>query len=304
VRRIVSAVGIVGLSALGGCDAFFMAPAQPAPEVQFSLVPAAAAAGVVYGDLTPGLGPVRRVQFQFVHDGITRDTLVRAVRQGTTLQTRVLLRPEEAVGWLEVRAELQMEGGATTLRGHGLVNTRAVVPQATIEVEPVAAEIGGPEVPPFTALGVTTVPTALAMFASAIAIEGALVDWASDAPSIVEVLESGGLISRGNGTAVVTASSLGATRDYLVVVSQIPVTLTGIGPADTTVVSGATFRARPFGQDSNGHALRPGAAVTWSSTGSVSITADGLVTAGSAGAGSVFVSDGTTSHSMQVTVLP
>ena len=303
MRRVLSAIGIVGLSVLSACDAFFVEPARPTPEVELSLVPATAAAGVVYGDLTPGLGPVRQVQFQFIHDGLARDTLVRAVRSGATLQTRVILRPTEATGWLEVRAELQMESGAPTLRGHGLVNTRALVPQATIEVEPVAAFIAGPEPSPITALGVTVTPTAVPMFASSIAIDGAVVDWASDTPSILEAIGSV-LVSRGNGTAVVTASSLGTTRDYVVVVRQLPVVLTGVGPADTAVSSGATFQARPFGQDRNGHALRPGSEVTWTSTGAVSVTAEGLVTASSAGAGSVSVSHGTTSHWMQVTVLP
>jgi hypothetical protein len=171
-------------------------------------------------------------------------------------------------------------------------------------VTPVATSIEGPEISPFTALSVTRVPAVFPLFASGLAIEGALTYWTSDAPSIVEALVTGGLVSRNNGTAIVTASSLGATRDYVVVVRQVPVVLTGVGPADTTVAAGATFRARPFGQDGSGHALRPGAAVFWSSTGSVTVNGDGLVTASSTGAGSVTATHGPASHTLQVTVVP
>jgi hypothetical protein len=304
LRRILPAIGVLGLSLLAACDLLLVDPATAGPELQLSLVPAQTSHDVVYGDLIGGLGPVRRVQFRFIHEGVARDTLVRALRDGSELHVRVLLRPEEAVGWLEVIAELQLEGGAPVFSGHGLVNARPAIPRATIELVPIASEIAGGGIPAFTALGIATTPAALAMFASGFPIEGARIDWTSDTPDVVEVVGGSQLVSRNNGSAIVTASSLGAVREYAISVGQVPVVLTGVGPADTTVSLGSTFQGRPFGQDANGHPLHPGAAVTWSSNGSTSVTSDGLVTARSAGAGSVTLSHGAVAYSMQVTVLP
>jgi hypothetical protein len=279
-------------------------PATAGPELQLSLVPAATSHDVTYGDLIGGLGPVRQVQFRFINEGVARDTLVRALREGSELHLRVLLRPEEAVGWLEVIAELQLEGGAPVFSGHGLVNARPAIPRATIELVPIASEIAGGGIPAFTALGIATTPAALAMFASGFPIEGARIDWTSDTPDVVEVVGGSQLVSRNNGSAIVTASSLGAVREYAISVGQVPAVLTGVGPADTTVSLGSTFQGRPFGQDANGHPLLPGAAVTWTASGAVSVDPRGVVTANGVGVGSIGVTANATSHYSQVTVVP
>jgi hypothetical protein len=298
------ALAATALSCFLGCDTFLVEPAASPVEARFSFEPALAPPGVTYGDLMGGLGPVRKIAFRFIHDGITRDTVVSALRAGTSVHSRLLLRAEEARGWLEIQALLLLENDAAVFSGRGLVNSFALSPRATIELTPIAAEILGPDPDPFVALGDTFTIAAYPLFASGLEIEGARIEWVSAVPEIMEIVGTDRWVPRSNGQTIVTASSLGATRAYAVTVGQIPFLLSGVGPQDTTVTLGDSFQARPFGEDANGFPLQPGAGVFWDAGGAVTVTPEGMVTATALGVGSISASYSATSRSAQITVVP
>ncbi|MEX2048974.1 MAG: hypothetical protein WEB90_05295 [Gemmatimonadota bacterium] len=290
--------------AASGCESLFTEPAVDGLAVQVSLTgPSAASAN--YGDLSPALRDVRYVHFRFVRADGTRDTIVAGSLESGAFRARVTLRPQEARDWLEIQAELRMSNELPLFRGHALVLPSEFSPAASIELTPVAYSIGAPvPAPTITALGDTARLGGEARFANDMRIEGATILWESSNPSIAEVVDGDEIVPRTNGTVVMIGSSLGATIQRAVTVRQTPVALTGVGPADTTVTVGATFRARPFGEDRNGYPLLPGALVQWWGRGAVTVDANGEVRATASGTGFVDVSFGPTTHTAQVVVVP
>jgi len=294
------------LSALLGasaCETFFTEPVTNGPVVQVSLVgPSAAVAN--YGDLTPALRDVRYVRFRFIRAGETRDTVVVGSVDSGMFHARVTLRPQEARDWLEIQAELRMANQLPLFRGHALLLSDDLAPRASIELTPVAYAIAVVGVPTITALGDTVSLGGQALFANDLPIQGASVTWVSTNPSVVEVVDGDQVVSRTNGSVSVTGSALGATVQRTVTVRQTPVVFTGIGPADTIIALGASFQARPFGEDRNGYPLLPGAFVEWSGRGGVAVETNGIVTATATGTSFVDASFGGTMHTGQVTVGP
>lgn len=288
---------------VAACEPSFTGPDDRGPTVQISLG-GPAAASTVYGDLTPALRAVRYVHLQFIREGSSRDTLVAGSFTDGAFNARVSLRAQEAGDWLEILAELRMENQLALFQGHSLILSHALAPRASMELVPVAAEIIADHVPTMSALGDTVTLGGHAIFANNVPIPGAVVTWQSGNSATVEVIDGGRAVSRANGSAFVTGSALGATLRRTVSVRQVPIAVTGLGPADTTIAVGATFQARPFGEDANGHPLLPGAAVQWAGRGVVTVDANGAVRGNAAGVGFVDMFFETVIHTAQVTVTP
>jgi hypothetical protein len=213
------------------------------------------------------------------------------------------MRPEEARGWLEIQAELQSFSKHPLFRGQALVQAYALSPKVELELIPVASTFLLGPTPNFTSVGDTILLVAEARFATGQTIVGAPILWESSNPQVADILNGDLLVSRGNGSTTLTASSLGLSAARSAVVRQIPTVFTGMGPADTVVTVGAQFQMRPFGLDGNGFPLLPGARVQWTGT-VVSVDSFGVVTTTGAGPGSVRGASGATSHTIQVTVVP
>lgn len=296
----------LALAAATACDGLFVAPAFPSDAVELRL----AFEGLVgpaaeYGDLTPALAAVRRVAFRFVTARSVRDTIVAGRYDDGEIKVRVGLRPEEVMGWLDVRATL---GGGPTeplFQGRSIVDAYDVAPVVRMALEPVAHSLEIlPAAPAFTAIGDTLALAALARFSTGYLIVGAVVAWSSRNPDIVEVLPDGRIVSRSNGMGTIEGAALGATSLVGVRVSQVPIQLTGVSPLDTTVATGRAFRARAFGEDRNGFPLLPGASLAWSATGSVAVDVNGSVSTLSPGVGEVRVTLGPVQHTITVNVIP
>lgn len=304
VRRSRAAGVALGLVGLAACDALLVEPAPTMPGEGMRLALEVVHPQASFGDLSLPLSAVRYVRFRLIREGGIRDTLVAARVDAGSVGARLTLLPDEARGWLEIEAELRTEGQLVMFRGRGLVHTYELTPAATIQIVPVAHSIGSSMFLRPSALLDTIPLVGQAIFANGIPIEGAPFEWETLDASIVEVIPGGRLVTRSNGTTTLMGSSLGATREFQVTVRQNPVSLTGIGPADTTVTVGASFRARPFGEDRNGSPLLPGAGVQWSARGGVTVDAEGVVRAQSSGVAFVDATYGTVVHTAQVNVTP
>jgi hypothetical protein len=300
--RGVLVVAVVGATA---CDALMVEPAPDAGiEVQLELEPQHSS-HAAYGDFTHILAQVTRVTLTVIEGGSARDTLVAAAFEGSMLRVRASLRPNEVRGWVELRALLSLPHGGTVFRGHALVPAHRPSPSVVVHLTPVAASLLVPQSYPMQlAVGDTVVLEAQPLFATGDVIQGAPVTFSTLTPEVLEILESGRAVSRGNGFGVVSATSLGMTVSRSITVRQAVVRLTGIGPADTTISVGQTFQARPFGEDPNGSPLLRGANVVWSGGGSVTVLDDGRVTAVSPGDGFVDVTAGSVTHRALITVVP
>lgn len=300
-RRLVTTV-LLGAS-LAACDALLVEPQPSATEVRLSVTGPLAAPGDL-GDLSEALQAVREIHFELIHEGGSRDTTVAPMIERDTVRVRLALHPEEARGWLEIHAELRISGAQPLFRGVAVVQAYGVGPSMTVPLSPVAYTVTGWSLTTMTALGDTVALSGVVRFANNLPIEGAEVTWASDVPTVAGVVGGNLLVSRGNGTASITASSLGAETSQTLRVSQTPVVLSGVGPADTTVALGATFQARPFGKDANDYPLLPGANVQWAGRGAVSVESGGRVHANAVGTGFVDVTYGEVTHTATVTVTP
>lgn len=301
LARLVPFVALLGAWA---CDSLLVDP-QPAdgePSVQFAFSGALAASA--YGDMTAVLEQVRIVQFRFTRDGASRDTAVWVRAEDGQLEARVQLHDEEAMGWLEVEAVLALEYGQALFRAHSVVQGLAASPLLRAELEPVIDRLEMSTPAPFTALGDTAEVTVSAQFATGDPLVGVVFEWSSDDASVAEVVGEGTIVSRGNGATSVVAAALGVEGRRPAIVAQVPASLTGVAPSDTTISVGESFRMRPFGQDANGFPLLPGAALDWNASGSVAVDSLGTVIGQTTGPGSLEATFGPVSHAAQVAVTP
>ena len=270
---------------LFGCDTLLVEPSQSRPETILTFAMASADSST----LAPVFAKVDRVWLQFESAGAARDTIVGVVNQDYVIRVRVGLRPTERLDMLSVKVELRRGirslFGAETRLPDGLGTSRAV----HLEITPIAElkSFAGASVPTVEALGDTLDLESMAgvRFETADTLFGAAA-WVSENPDIVEIISGARAMPRGNGETrlVVNYETQWDTID--VAVAQLPVTLTGVAPADTTIDVGQTFQLRPFGLDRTGWPLLPGAIVPWASTGSVSVDSSGVATGLAPGDGS------------------
>lgn len=292
---------LVVVSTLAGCESLLVEPA--APRTESGLLLTLAESEAPYGDLTPVLGKVTGARFQFIREGHQRDTTVSGKFEGGVFRARVALHLDEALGWLEVRVDL-LAGGRTLFSGRSLVDGYRVAPELGVEVLPVASVITtGQDWRVFDALGDTARFEVLPRFATGDPIPGAPIEWSSDRPERLEMIGGGRGVARGNGFVTLTARSLGASFSRPTLVRQVPVSLTGVGPADTTIMVGESFSLRPFGEDANGFPLLPGAGVAWESEGGIHVDEEGVAVGSSPGVAYIHGLLGSVRHTVTVTVV-
>ena len=150
----------------------------------------------------------------------------------------------------------------------------------TAPPQPVATMvIVAPSAVTLSALRDTTRLTATVLDQNGQVMTGALVAYSSSADSVATVDVSGLVTAVGNGTAVVTATSGGASGNATVTVEQ-RVAEVRVSPDSVTLVAlGDIVRLAVEALDANGHEVA-GAEVAWSSADSVATVDDaGLVTA-------------------------
>ena len=153
-----------------------------------------------------------------------------------------------------------------------------------------------------SALRDTTRLTATVLDQNGQVMTGALVAYSSSADSVATVDVSGLVTAVGNGTAVVTATSGGASGNATVTVEQ-RVAEVRVSPDSVTLVAlGDTVRLAVEALDANGHEVA-GAEFAWSSADSVAtVDGSGLVNAVGNGTAAVTASSGEVSGGATVTV--
>jgi hypothetical protein len=275
------------IPALAACDAMLVDPA-PAAEAEVSFAVVAPAGAPAFGDLSNVVAQVENVRLTIIANGESREVWASTRLDRGALKVRTRLGLEEATGWVEIRADLYYDEFRPLFRGQALFNASDIATDIRFEIIPVASRIvlsggGTTSTYGFDALGDTLVLTASARFVTNDVIEGAVIQWTSTDPA-VEIVLGDRAVSRRNGGSAVVAAALGAEASRLVIVRQAATTLVGLAPSDTTVSLGQSFHARPLGTDPNGFALLPGAGVTYTANGSVTVS-NGIVTASSLGTG-------------------
>jgi uncharacterized protein YjdB len=122
-------------------------------------------------------------------------------------------------------------------------------------------------------------------------VSGRVVTWASSAPSISVVSDSGTVTGLAAGVATITATSEGQTGVAMVTVqpeSTVPVASVTVSPATAGVAVGQTVQLAAVPRDASGDPLS-GRVVTWVSSAPAlaSVNPSGLVTGVGAGAATV-----------------
>lgn len=273
--------------------------------------PESTVAGVSFAlaDYDPeGLQPIvdrlDRAEFSLSVGGSTRDTIVPLERLGTRVAARLRLNASERVPNLGLNVRLQI-GRMDVLSGSDTVDVSGGRSGETLmQVTPIASWIEGELTEShFDALGQTASYDAVVLFATGDTIPGATITWSVDDLSVVELLPDRQLVTRGNGTTAVVAEYGALRESYALTVAQTPVTLIGVGPADTTVTNGSAFQLRPFGTDPNDFPLLPGApGLSWTASGPLTVDGLGFVTATGMGVGQVRVALGMSEYTANITV--
>lgn len=288
---------------LAGCDLFLVEPAAEETRPGASLTIVAGSHGG-YGDLTPVFEKIDVVRLNLVSPLGARDTLLATRFVDGGIQARVQLRPEEARDWLRLDAALIGEG-ERLFQSDVLEYGYTVAPTRVVEVAPVVGSIVlDPQWPTLTALGDTLVIASRVLFATGDSLHGVTVQWSSPDPGVLEPLDGGRLVARSNGVVSLEGSALEETVTRSARVAQLPATLTGVAPTDTTVSVGESFELRPFGTDVRGNALLPGAQLDWAYSGGVVVNSYGSVSARSVGTGTIQVSYGGVTRTVTVTIDP
>jgi uncharacterized protein YjdB len=157
----------------------------------------------------------------------------------------------------------------------------AVVPVASVAVSPSSVSL---------IVGQTQQLSALAKDASANALSGRTVTWATSAASIATVTPSGLLTALSAGTATVTATVEGVSGSATVTISatQVPVASVTVSPTSSSLTVGQTQQLGVVTKDAASNILA-GRSVTWSSGNSsvATVSSTGLVTAVAAGTATI-----------------
>ncbi len=295
-------IGITLVLVFTACDALLVEPGNE--SAQYALGLSVVGDTVDYSDLIPVLAKVDQVSLQITSDAGTRDTTVYARFETDSVSIRLQLRPEEALGWVHLDATLLGEGWRL-FQAEILDFAHRVAPERAVVVTPIVATIDMDLVwPELEAVGDTLVVRSLALFATRDTLHGVTVEWSSADPGVLERVGSDRFVARNNGAVAVTGRVLGKEVTRSAVVAQRPIVLTGVSPVDTTIAVGDQFYIRPFGEDANGHALRPGARLPWVGGGAAVVNLQGFVTGRTEGTDTVQVTFGGMTRSVRVTVTP
>lgn len=137
-------------------------------------------------------------------------------------------------------------------------------------------------------------------------LSGRVVAWSSSAPTVATVNATSGAISAiGAGTAIVTATSEGASGTVQITVVPVPIATITVAVPNSTMLGGTTQTATAVLRDAAGQLLN-GRAVTWISPSptiaSVNATT-GVITAVAAGTSQIIASADGVTGSVTITVI-
>jgi len=155
-------------------------------------------------------------------------------------------------------------------------------------------------------VGATAALQAVTYDAAGQVLTGRSVVWATSAPQIATVDNSGTVTGVSAGTATITGTSEGKTASASVSVSLTPVSSVAVTPSSAMVVAGHTVALTAVATDANGNVLS-GRAVVWSSASPsvATVSTLGLVSAVAAGTATIkATSDGKTGAAQIVVSLP
>lgn len=158
---------------------------------------------------------------------------------------------------------------------------------ATVEVTPGSVTFG--------AVGSSVTLSAVVKDAGGNVLSGEPVTWSAAGSGVVTVgSSSGALVSVGNGSETVTATSGSAQGSTSVTVAQVPISLEPGAATNSFTMVGTQTTLQPFVADSNGSPLSGTASFTFASSdpASVHVTAGGTVTANGPGTADISVSSG------------
>lgn len=264
---------LITLMLLTGCDAAFVdpVPANVPVRVQFST-------HLTDSPLAPTFAKVNRLMLEFTHAGVVRDTTVLVAHQEGVAAARIVLRAEETVGLLEIKATLA-EGQIELFEAHTQLRAnRGAAQEVLLEVDPIVDRVSAPtSTVRFSTLRDTVTLSAMAFFANSDVVVGAVPVWTSRDRDIVEVLPANRALPHSNGSVQLEYAYRGARNSAVGRVGQVPVTVTGLAPQDTTIEVGERFQLRLFGIDGSGAPLLPGPDVDWQFSGPITIFEGGWV---------------------------
>lgn len=171
--------------------------------------------------------------------------------------------------------------------------TVAVVPVASVEVTPAAANVG---------VGGSVQLTAVAKDGAGGILSGRPMTWSTSSAQIATV--AAGLVTGvAAGTAYIVASSEGQSDTATITVTFVPVAAVTVSPSSASVLAGAVVQLTATTKDANGNTLT-GRPVNWTSSNVAvaTVSGTGLVTGVAAGPATVTATSEGISGSSAVTV--
>lgn len=202
--RAASVLSLAAAGAVAGCDTLLTEPAPGAAEVRVSF----AVEGVDAGGTAAAFEKADRVFLRFTRpDSVQRDTVVRIAPREGVARARLVLDTKERVKALGVYAQLR-RGQAPLFEGARVIR---------VEVgEPTSAEIALTPVPfalradrdqvTFQQPGDTVHLASALLYATGDVLAARAGTWASTAPDVVFVTQSGIAAARKKGQALLVVS--------------------------------------------------------------------------------------------------
>ena len=134
-------------------------------------------------------------------------------------------------------------------------------------------------------------------------IPDASVSWSSNNPSVASVNANGLVTARGNGTAIITAKSGGASQPVNITVAQASAEININLAAATLTAIGESLQLSAAVRDAENQSI-PNAPISWSSsnTSVVNVSPRGLVTARGNGTVTITAKSGAKSSTAEITV--
>lgn len=281
-----------------------------------------AAAGALYRATVGGktieanvkiISPVARIQL------ITQN---QTLQVGTTLQLQynVLASDNSTISGRTV-GFTSTNPGVISVSGTGLVSAVAVG-QATVslivenknatvtfivEQQPVASIRLTPAVPQLLRVGGTLQVTATPLNGAGQTLNGRVVNWSTNNPTVATVSTAGVVSALASGAATLTAESEGRTASLPITVTEVPPRSITLAPDAFDLATGVTRQIIPVIIDSLGQNVSSLANrnVVWLSTNSAvaSVNTAGVVSGVAAGTAKIRLTvDGVTSNDVTVTV--
>jgi alpha-tubulin suppressor-like RCC1 family protein len=233
VRRVIPAIGLATLL-LAGCRDALMEPARKGPAgvaLQFNM----SAAETAMGAAAAAAFDKADVAWVRVTGGpVVTDTLVPLLTGAE--ETRVRLEVGLARSRENVQLDVELRRGSDALfrwRDQVELHQGRTIPVVAV-LEPVVSRVQAADsVPALTAVGDTAFVHAAALFATGDTVPGAVLEWQSLDPAVVQVVAGGVIIARANGQTSIVVGHGGLADTIAVAVRQRVTAVTRPAGADT-----------------------------------------------------------------------